>query len=92
VGLVGFMVRDKGEVTGTARCQQLNLLLLIIYLGALTHHVVRISIQYGMAKNPDTFKSAHPTSARQLSGRLIFGPYPLPPNLLLNDLTHRLQV
>lgn len=51
---VGLMMKDKGEVTGTARCQRLNLLLLVNYLGALTHHVVRMPIQYAHSKGNES--------------------------------------
>jgi hypothetical protein len=96
------MMKDKREEfagSATAHCQRLKLLLLIIYLGALKHHVVRMPIQYlipytyiARAKSPDTIKSIHPSSAPQLSGRQICGPYLLPPNPPLNDLAHRLRV
>ncbi len=46
--------------------------------------------QYSTASPAQAVKSVHPSSGHQLSGRLIVGPYLLPPNPPLNDLVHRL--
>ncbi len=94
VGLVGLIRKMmEGNRKGCWRCRPLDTCHSVcssLLLEALNFSSRHQRQQYSTASPAQAVKSVHPSSGHQLSGRLIVGPYLLPPNPPLNDLVHRL--